>query len=143
MNITENVADSRTIKMHYTARAGFIQAEIKTLSLKQGKHVMEPRIAIGEFDRCTDRHYEDVRVEGLVFLNKTGRRVRGRCPPRCAGARNKPDHKLRKEVSLVTFFCTNEDNMTSDGIFLCGCDTKDRRQKCKSEENPHTAPANP
>ena len=63
--------------------------------------------------------------------------------PRCAGVRSQPDHELRQEVSLVTFFCTNEDNMTSDGIFLCGCDTNDGRQKCKSEKNPHAAPANP
>src|SRR5436305_1545204 len=68
MNVAENVAHPRTIKLHRAASPGFIKPEIESLSFEQRKYIMKKWIPIRELDRRPWRNDEQVRRKSLVLL---------------------------------------------------------------------------
>src|SRR5437763_15202386 len=70
MNVAENVAHPRTIKLHRAASPGFIKPEIESLSFEQRKYFMKKWIPIRELDRRPWRNDEQVGGKGLVLLHE-------------------------------------------------------------------------
>src|SRR2546423_918326 len=69
MNIAKNERNSRTIETYITRASSFVETKVESLALKQRKHIVKKRIAIGKLDHGPDWHHKQVRLEALVVLH--------------------------------------------------------------------------
>ena len=76
MNIAEDVGNAIAIKTDRPVRMGFVEAEVKALSIKERKNIVVEGVKVGEVNAAASRYDENMRGELLIFLLK---RVALRC----------------------------------------------------------------
>ena len=68
MDITEDVANPWRVESHGVGSASFVQAKIKSLSVKQRKDIVKERIEVGEIDNRPDRNCQNMRLKPFMLL---------------------------------------------------------------------------
>ena len=48
MNVAEDVRDAFLVEVYVSAPAGFVQAQVETLAVKERKHIVKERVGIWE-----------------------------------------------------------------------------------------------
>ena len=76
MDVTEDVANPRSIEGHGVRGARFIQTKIETLPLKQRKHIMKEGIEIWKIDDGSYRNRQHVRLKVFMLLQNLEPRTR-------------------------------------------------------------------
>ena len=61
-----------SIETHGLARSCFIKAEIESFAIEERKHVVQVRVLIGELHQRSHLHDKNMRLEGLIPLDKLG-----------------------------------------------------------------------
>ena len=70
VDIAEDVRDALAIELDGAMGVGFVEAQVKTFSVKERKDIVKKRIEIRKIDAATGGYDQHVGTEFLTFLNK-------------------------------------------------------------------------
>src|SRR6185437_6382259 len=143
MNIAEDEGNSFARKHHLARASTFIQAQIETLAVEQGKHIVKERILVRKADHATDRNDEQMRSESSILLNE--REVSGgrRLDDRRVSEGSKPhDHRRQMRLSsLANNDASGEFRRAGARLLRTGrdetggdCKGRDKSGEARSEE---------
>src|SRR6202795_3537137 len=80
MNVTEQKAYAGPVESHRALGSRFIEAEVETAPVVERKNIVEERIFVRELHHGSNRHHQNVRLEGLIPLHQPWRILRkSRC----------------------------------------------------------------